>query len=63
MPRTHATSVASAPGPAYLDEDGVKELYPAAPGSSFHLGTGDPNGTPGFVIEKNERATHPAKAP
>jgi hypothetical protein len=62
MSQPLATAVASAPAHG-LDEDGVQQLYPAAPGSSFYLGAGDPNGTPGFVIEKNERATHLREGP
>ena len=40
-----------------LDGDGVQMLFPSAPGSSFHLGTRDPNATANFVIEQGTPAT------
>lgn len=40
-----------------LDADGVLQLFPTQTGSSFRLGSGDPNDTPALVIEKNARAT------
>ena len=40
-----------------LDRDGVQMLFPSAPGSSFRLGTGDPNATPSLFIERGTAAT------
>ena len=44
------------PDSARLDADGVLELYPSGPGSSFRLGQENPNSTPRLVIEKQLRA-------
>jgi hypothetical protein len=40
-----------------IDSDGVRMLFPSAPGSSFRLGAEDPNKTPHFVIEQGTLAT------
>jgi len=40
-----------------LDSDGVQKLHPSANGSSFTLGTQDPNATPRFEIENDTVAT------
>jgi hypothetical protein len=53
---TPARSPTVTPGKG-VDADGVQELLPSAPGSSFRLGASDPNQTPDFGIEKNGRAT------
>lgn len=45
-------------GPATaVDEDGVQMLLPSAAGTSFRLGTSDPNSLAGFLIENNVVAT------
>jgi hypothetical protein len=54
LPSTSSTS---------LDEDGVQMLLPNAPGASFHLGDGDPNGALGLLIEKDVRAVRHADGP
>jgi hypothetical protein len=41
---------------ASLDGDGVEMLFPSAPGSSFRLGSSDPNATEHFAIEQGTRA-------
>jgi hypothetical protein len=38
------------------DADGVEMLFPSAPGSSFRLGSSDPNTTPHFAIEQGTKA-------
>jgi hypothetical protein len=40
-----------------LDEDGVRMLFPSAPGPRFRLGAGNPNTSAHFVIEKGTLAT------
>jgi hypothetical protein len=57
-----AEGVASSPLPV-LDEDGVAQLFPSAPGPSFHLGAGDPQRTRDFAIEKNGPATPHREGP
>lgn len=50
-------ATAAAPAASDLDADGVRMLLPSATGTSFRLGTSDPNQLPGFLIENNIAAS------
>ena len=48
---------------AALDADGVQRLFPTAPGTDLRLGTGDPNRTAGFIIERGTPVAAGAEGP
>jgi len=54
---TEAPTTPTAPPATDLDADGVRMLVPSATGTSFRLGTSDPNNLAGFLIENNVAAT------
>ncbi len=47
--------------PVTVDADGVAMLFPSAAGSSFWLGSQDPNNAPNFEIEENTTAVRRAE--